>query len=114
MYKITDYGTKKNVSVEEAVPIVSDKKVLSDCEALIISNMLISSMGPIATYGGYKKLETHKDLSKEELKTLIGKMDDYNNECILEQIKNGNCDEAFLLVNEGIKNTLITEYKNRK
>lgn len=79
-----------------------DKKVLSEREDLIIRNMLISSIGLIATYGGYKKLETHKDLSKEELKTLIDKMDDYTDECISEQIK------------DGIKNTLITEYKNRK
>ena len=66
-----------------------DKKVLSEREDLIIRNMLISSIGLLATYGGYKKLETHKDLSKEELKTLIDILD-------------------------GIKNTLITEYKNRK
>lgn len=91
-----------------------DKKVLSEREDLIIRNMLISSIGLIATYGGYKKLETHKDLSKEELKTLIDKMDDYTDECISEQIKNGSCDEAYLLILDGIKNTLITEYKNRK
>ena len=42
-----------------------DKKVLSEREDLIIRNMLISSIGLLATYGGYKKLETHKDLSKE-------------------------------------------------
>ena len=59
-----------------------DKKVLSEREDLIIRNMLISSIGLIATYGGYKKLETHKDLSKEELKTLIDKMDDYTDECM--------------------------------
>mgnify|MGYP000080155651 FL=1 len=41
-------------------------------------------------------------------------MDDYTDECISEQIKNGNCDEAYLLILDGIKNTLITEYKNRK
>lgn len=35
-----------------------DKKVLSEREDLIIRNMLISSIGLIATYGGYKKLET--------------------------------------------------------
>ena len=73
-----------------------DKKVLSEREDLIIRNMLISSIGLIATYGGYKK------------------MDDYTDECISEQIKNGNCDEAYLLILDGIKNTLITEYKNRK
>lgn len=58
--------------------------------------------------------ESYKDLSDDELISLIGKMDDYINEFGETQREFGNYDEFYILELTSIKTYLIEEYQNRK
>ncbi|WP_270368546.1 hypothetical protein [Eubacterium ramulus] len=81
--------------------------ILTDREKIIIMNMR-SLRGCMAGW------ETYKDLSDEELDTLIGKMDDFIKEYGEMMEKFGEHDEFYVFEFSDIKNRLINEAKNRK
>lgn len=58
--------------------------------------------------------KSYKDLSDEELTSLIGKIDDYMNEIGEIQRTFGNYDEFYILEFNSIKARLVDEYQRRK
>lgn len=82
--------------------------ILTDKEKIIVENMRpLRGCMP----AGW---ETYKDLSDEELDTLIGKMDDFIKEYGETMEKFGVHDEFYVFEFSDIKNRLINEVKNRK
>jgi 2-hydroxy-3-keto-5-methylthiopentenyl-1-phosphate phosphatase len=82
--------------------------ILTEHEQTIINNMRHPSIR-MATAG-----ESYKDLSDEELTSLIGKMDDYINEIGKTQRTFGNYDEFYVLEFDSIKTRLVAECQRRK
>ncbi len=82
--------------------------ILTEHEQAIINTMRHPTIC-IATAG-----ESYKDLSDEELTSLINKMDDYMNEIGKIQRTFGNYDEFYILEFNSIKALLVDEYQRRK
>lgn len=82
--------------------------ILTEHEQEIINNMRHPSIR-MATAG-----KSYKDLSDEELTSLIGKMDDYMNEIGEIQRTFGNYDEFYILEFNSIKARLVDECQRRK
>lgn len=82
--------------------------ILTEHEQEIINNMRHPSIR-MATAG-----KSYKDLSDEELTSLIGKMDDYMNEIGEIQRTFGNYDEFYILEFNSIKARLVDECQYRK
>lgn len=82
--------------------------ILTEHEQAIINNMRHPSIRTATTGKSYK------DLSDEELTSLIGKMDDYINEIGETQRAFGNYDEFYVLEFDSIKARLMDECKRRK
>lgn len=82
--------------------------ILTEYEQAIINNMRYSSIRTVTTS------ESYKDLSDEELISLIGKIDDYVNEIGETQRALGNYDEFYLLEFDSIKTRLVDECQHRK
>ena len=82
--------------------------ILTEHEQEIINNMRHPSIR-MATAG-----KSYKDLSDEELTSLIGKMDDYMNEIGEIQRTFGNYDEFYILEFNSIKAHLVDECQRRK
>ena len=82
--------------------------ILTEHEQAIINNMRHPSIR-MATAG-----KSYKDLSDEELTSLIGKMDDYMNEIGEIQRTFGNYDEFYILEFNSIKACLVDECQRRK
>ena len=82
--------------------------ILTEHEQAIINNMRYSSIRTVTTS------ESYKDLSDEELISLIGKIDDYVNEIGETQRALGNYDEFYVLEFDLIKTRLTDECQHRK
>lgn len=82
--------------------------ILTEHEQVIINNMRYSSIRTVTTS------ELCKDLSDEELISLIDKIDDYVNEIGETQRALGNYDEFYLLEFDSIKARLVDECQHRK
>lgn len=82
--------------------------ILTEHEQEIINNMRYPSIC-MATAG-----KSYKDLSDEELTSLIEKMDDYINEIGEIQRTFGNYDEFYILEFNSIKARLVDECQRRK
>lgn len=82
--------------------------ILTEHEQAIINNMRYPTIR-MATAG-----KSYKDLSDEELTSLIGKMDDYINEIGEIQRTFGNYDEFYILEFNSIKALLVDECQRRK
>lgn len=82
--------------------------ILTEHEQAIINNMRHPTIR-MATAG-----KSYKDLSDEELTSLIGKMDDYMNEIGEIQRTFGNYDEFYILEFNSIKDLLVDECQRRK
>lgn len=82
--------------------------ILTEHEQAIINNMRYSSIRTVMVS------ESYKDLSDEELISLIGKIDDYVNEIGETQRALGNYDEFYVLEFDSIKARLVDECQHRK
>lgn len=82
--------------------------ILTGHEQAIINNMRYLSIRTV-TAG-----ESYKDLSDEELISLIDKIDDYVNEIGETQRALGNYDEFYELEFDSIKARLVDECQHRK
>ena len=82
--------------------------ILTGHEQAIINNMRYSSICTVTTS------ELCKDLSDEELISLIDKIDDYVNEIGETQRALGNYDEFYVLEFDSIKTCLVDECQHRK
>ena len=82
--------------------------ILTEHEQAIINNMRHPSIHIGMEYKSYK------DLSDEELTSLIEKMDDYINEIGEMQRAFGNYDEFYILEFNSIKTRLVDECQHRK
>ena len=82
--------------------------ILTENEQAIINNMRYPTIC-MATTG-----KSYKDLSDEELTSLISKMDDYMNEIGEIQRTFDNYDEFYTLEFNSIKDLLVDEYQRRK
>ena len=82
--------------------------ILTEHEQIIINNMRYPSIRTVTAGKSYK------DLSDEELTSLIGKIDDYMNEIGEIQRTFGNYDEFYILEFNSIKARLVDEYQRRK
>lgn len=82
--------------------------ILTEREQAIINNMRHPSIRTVMTS------ESYKDLSDEELISLIGKIDDYVNEIGETQRALGNYDEFYVLEFDSIKTRLADECQHRK
>lgn len=82
--------------------------ILTEHEQAIINNMRYPSIRTVTTS------ELCKDLSDEELISLIGKIDDYVNEIGETQRALGNYDEFYVLEFDSIKARLVDECQHRK
>lgn len=82
--------------------------ILTEHEQVIINNMRHPSIHTVTASKSYK------DLSDEELTSLIGKIDDYANEIGETQRTFGNYDEFYVLEFDSIKARLVDEYQRRK
>lgn len=82
--------------------------ILTEHEQAIINNMRYPTIR-MAMAG-----KSYKDLSDEELTSLIGKMDDYMNEIGEIQRTFGNYDEFYILEFNSIKARLVDECQRRK
>lgn len=81
--------------------------ILTEREQAIIENMKLPLVR--AKTAG----ESYKDLSDDELISLIGKMDDYIHEIGEMQRIFGNYDEFYILELTSIKSRLTEEYQTR-
>ena len=82
--------------------------ILTEHEQVIINNMRHPSIRTVTASKSYK------DLSDEELTSLIGKIDDYVNEIGETQRVFGNYDEFYALEFDSIKARLVDECQRRK
>lgn len=82
--------------------------ILTEHEQVIINNMRYSSIRTVTTR------ELCKDLSDEELISLIDKIDNYVNEIGETQRALGNYDEFYVLEFDSIKARLVDECQYRK
>lgn len=82
--------------------------ILTEHEQAIINNMRYSSIRTVTVS------ESYKDLSDEELISLIDKIDDYVNEIGETQRALGNYDELYVLEFDSIKARLVDECQYRK
>lgn len=82
--------------------------ILTGHEQVIINNMRYSSIRTVTAS------ELCKDLSDEELISLIDKIDDYVNEIGETQRALGNYDEFYVLEFDSIKTRLVDECQHRK
>lgn len=82
--------------------------ILTEHEQVIINNMRYPSIRTVMTR------ELCKDLSDEELISLIDKIDDYVNEIGEIQRALGNYDEFYVLEFDSIKTCLVDECQHRK
>ena len=82
--------------------------ILTGHEQAIINNMRYSSIRTVTAS------ESYKDLSDEELISLIDKIDDYVNEIGETQRAFGNYDEFYALEFDSIKARLVDECQRRK
>lgn len=82
--------------------------ILTGHEQAIINNMRYSSIRTVTAS------ESCKDLSDEELISLIDKIDDYVNEIGETQRALGNYDEFYVLEFDSIKARLVDECQHRK
>ena len=82
--------------------------ILTEHEQAIINNMRYSSIRTVTAS------ESYKDLSDEELISLIDKIDDYVNEIGETQRALGNYDEFYELEFDSIKTCLVDECQHRK
>ena len=82
--------------------------ILTEHEQIIINNMRYPSIRTVTAGKSYK------DLSDEELTSLIEKMDDYINEIGEVQRAFGNYDEFYILEFNSIKTRLLDECQHRK
>lgn len=82
--------------------------ILTEHEQVIINNMRHPSIRTVTASKSYK------DLSDEELTSLIGKIDDYVNEIGETQRAFSNYDEFYVLEFDSIKVRLVDECKRRK
>lgn len=82
--------------------------ILTEHEQVIINNMRHPSIRTVTASKSYK------DLSDEELTSLIGKIDDYVNEIGETQRVFGNYDEFYVLEFDSIKARLVDECQRRK
>ncbi len=82
--------------------------ILTEHEQVIINNMRHPSIRTLTASKSYK------DLSDEELTSLIGKIDDYVNEIGETQRAFGNYDEFYVLEFDSIKARLVDECQRRK
>lgn len=82
--------------------------ILTEHEQVIINNMRHPSIRTVTASKQYK------DLSDEELTSLIGKIDDYVNEIGETQRAFGNYDEFYVLEFDSIKARLVDECQRRK
>lgn len=82
--------------------------ILTEHEQVIINNMRHPSIRTVTASKSYK------DLSDEELTSLIGKIDDYVNEIGETQRAFGNYDEFYVLELDSIKARLVDECQRRK
>ena len=82
--------------------------ILTEHEQVIINNMRHPSIRTVTASKSYK------DLSDEELTSLIGKIDDYVNEIGETQRAFGNYDEFYVLEFDSIKARLVDECQRRK
>lgn len=82
--------------------------ILTEHEQAIINNMRYSSIRTVMAS------ESYKDLSDEELISLIDKIDDYVNEIGETQRALGNYDEFYELEFDSIKARLVDECQHRK
>lgn len=82
--------------------------ILTEHEQVIINNMRHPSIRTVTASKSYK------DLSDEELTSLIGKIDDYVNEIGETQRAFSNYDEFYVLEFDSIKARLADECKRRK
>ena len=82
--------------------------ILTGYEQAIINNMRYSSIRTVTAS------ESYKDLSDEELISLIDKIDDYVNEIGETRRALGNYDEFYLLEFDSIKARLVDECQYRK
>lgn len=82
--------------------------ILTGYEQAIINNMRYSSIRTVTAS------ESYKDLSDEELISLIDKIDDYVNEIGETQRALGNYDEFYVLEFDSIKARLVDECQHRK
>lgn len=82
--------------------------ILTEHEQAIINNMRYSSIRTVTAS------ELCKDLSDEELISLIDKIDDYVNEIGETQRALGNYDEFYVLEFDSIKTRLVDECQHRK
>ncbi|WP_270368221.1 hypothetical protein [Eubacterium ramulus] len=80
--------------------------ILTQHEQVIINNMKHPSTVTAS--------KSYKDLSDEELTSLIGKIDDYVNEIGETQRAFGNYDEFYVLEFDSIKARLVDECQRRK
>lgn len=84
------------------------RTILTEHEQVIINNMRYPSIRTVTTS------ELCKDLSDEELISLIDKIDDYVNEIGETQRALGNYDEFYVLEFDSIKTCLVDECQHRK
>lgn len=82
--------------------------ILTEHEQIIINNMMYPSIRTVTAGKSYK------DLSDEELSSLIDKIDDYMNEIGKIQRTFGNYDEFYILEFNSIKARLVDECQRRK
>lgn len=82
--------------------------ILTEHEQAIINNMRYSSIRTVMAS------ESYKDLSDEELISLIDKIDDYVNEIGETQRALDNYDEFHVLEFDSIKARLVDECQHRK
>ena len=82
--------------------------ILTEYEQAIINNMRYSSIRTVTAS------ELCKDLSDEELISLIDKIDDYVNEIGETQRALGNYDEFYVFEFDSIKTRLVDECQHRK
>lgn len=82
--------------------------ILTGHEQAIINNMRYLSIRTVTAS------ESYKDLSDEELISLIDKIDDYVNEIGETQRALGNYDEFYVLEFDSIKARLVDECQHRK
>lgn len=82
--------------------------ILTGHEQAIINNMRYSSIRTVTAS------ESYKDLSDEELISLIDKIDDYVNEIGETQRALGNYDEFYVFEFDSIKTRLVDECQHRK
>lgn len=82
--------------------------ILTEHEQVIINNMRHPSIRTVTASKSYK------NLSDEELTSLIGKIDDYVNEIGETQRAFGNYDEFYVLELDSIKARLVDECQRRK